>query len=975
MLAVPKTCSIIALILAGLLLPTATIAGPDCNGNGFPDTMEADEDSDGTIDSCDNCRETPNARQRDTDGDGFGNYCDPDLSNDGNINFADLSILQARFFSDDPDADFTGDGIVNFDDVQIMRDSFFASPGPGAGSVEENDRPFERADLKIVALESLQPYPGPGELTTVRVTVDAGDASQEVTESQVTLYDDDVLVGMQAVSITRGATSEIMIDWTPATTGVHGLQAIADPDGNYFDRDPTDNASNIEVVVAAAPPSGTDLAVSELLVISQPDRPYIPIVSVANEGPTTASAPLIVSGNGNVFSSTLIGPLAPGESLQLQLDWPADEALNGVTAVVNPRYVGAEPVTFNNTVIENLQDPVDLAVERLSVSQLPPIDGQPHRATISLRVRNVGLNPVGAGTITRISINAIDTSNIDVITPAIAVGEVAYISKAVVENQFTLTVTADFTNLLNETNRLNNIASRNYTDAHMIDRWTTMGPAVIAFEEGAVGRMAEVVVDPTDGDTLYAASFTSKGDKGGPGVWRSQDGGSSWVPVADSLPSLAMEALAIDPNMPSRIYGATADAGIFRSDDKGDTWVRTSASGLRPRGRGTTGLYVDPSNSSRLFLSSHNGIYRSSDAGVTWDLVLGVGLTTGFMQDAANPAHLWAAISAATDVTGIYESYDSGTTWTNEPVRGCPGDDLPDTMTATNIVRIAQTASRLYASYRTKLGSLCVATTVYRTTGATCTVNGLPQRTWERAWQSIDQGICESLWSGLYAHPTDPSLVYHTGVKFYMSEDGGDTFTKVGNPDPHADHHSFAFAPDGVTLYVGTDGGVYRSSDRGLPGTWSFASGGMAVTEFYDLADAESQPGLIIGGTQDNGTAMITPDAEDKFAWEHIRGGDGGTVEIDPLDPDIMYTIFQYAYLLNRTTDGGDSVGVDIGLPVAKDTCFNFPFELDPANPSTVVAACVPGGEAPGGLWRLDNPGAEWELILESNSVARSAID
>lgn len=90
----------------------------------------ADSDGDGVGDDVDNCTLVPNADQRDTNGDGFGNICDADLSNDGVINAVDLGLLRLVFFSDDADADFDGDGVVNVVDLGVLRVSFFDAPGP-----------------------------------------------------------------------------------------------------------------------------------------------------------------------------------------------------------------------------------------------------------------------------------------------------------------------------------------------------------------------------------------------------------------------------------------------------------------------------------------------------------------------------------------------------------------------------------------------------------------------------------------------------------------------------------------------------------------------------------------------------------------------------------------------------------------------------------------------------------------------------
>jgi len=89
-----------------------------------------DADGDGVLDDDDNCTLLPNADQRDTNGDNFGNVCDADLDNNCAINFLDLGILKSVFFTGDADADLNGDGAVNFLDLGIMKATFFGPPGP-----------------------------------------------------------------------------------------------------------------------------------------------------------------------------------------------------------------------------------------------------------------------------------------------------------------------------------------------------------------------------------------------------------------------------------------------------------------------------------------------------------------------------------------------------------------------------------------------------------------------------------------------------------------------------------------------------------------------------------------------------------------------------------------------------------------------------------------------------------------------------
>ncbi len=78
----------------------------------------------------DNCLDVSNPGQRDTNLDGFGNACDADLNNDGAVDFLDLGLLKAVFFTDDADADLNGDGSVDFLDLGLMKSRFFQPPGP-----------------------------------------------------------------------------------------------------------------------------------------------------------------------------------------------------------------------------------------------------------------------------------------------------------------------------------------------------------------------------------------------------------------------------------------------------------------------------------------------------------------------------------------------------------------------------------------------------------------------------------------------------------------------------------------------------------------------------------------------------------------------------------------------------------------------------------------------------------------------------
>lgn len=90
----------------------------------------ADVDGDAVEDAVDNCLNVSNPAQRDTDADGFGNFCDGDFDNNLVVGFPDLGYMKAHFFGADPDADMDGDGAVSFSDLALLKQSFFDAPGP-----------------------------------------------------------------------------------------------------------------------------------------------------------------------------------------------------------------------------------------------------------------------------------------------------------------------------------------------------------------------------------------------------------------------------------------------------------------------------------------------------------------------------------------------------------------------------------------------------------------------------------------------------------------------------------------------------------------------------------------------------------------------------------------------------------------------------------------------------------------------------
>jgi photosystem II stability/assembly factor-like uncharacterized protein len=513
--------------------------------------------------------------------------------------------------------------------------------------------------------------------------------------------------------------------------------------------------------------------------------------------------------------------------------------------------------------------------------------------------------------------------------------------------------------------------------ARGVSRWVSIGPTHISLDLGATGRVHCIAIDPTAPSTIYVGAPAADATTGGSGLWKTTDGGKTWRPLTDDLPSLMVSAVAIDPSAPSRVYivllrpelsgSYRLGAGLFRSEDGGDSWERI----FGDEGLNGSVLLVRPGEPETLYCTGNTAVFRSRDGGSTWTPALSrPGATVSDLVMDTNPARLFAALSHPSDgsVAGIYETTDGGGHWGDGPVGG---GELPANAAGTAI-RLALSRRSLYA--RLKMPG---AWTLYRT--RIHAGSGPSNYPWETGWNAAgsidDDPIPDRLWSWIAAvpagDPEDPDYVYAAGTELWVSDNGGSWFHRIpeNTPDtPHADYQGFAVDPSNPDIiYVGTDGGIYRSSARGLK-EWTFVGRGIANTEFYDIAGSVTNPRLVIGGTQDNGTARYDAGST---GWALILDGDGAGVDIDPTNADVLYAGGQNAGIV-RSTDGGDDFSTFRKSPDDDPTapdCFNPHFQVHPAHPSIVLESCR-------SLWRKDGD-SDWTAILtlDSGTVLRSAVD
>jgi photosystem II stability/assembly factor-like uncharacterized protein len=765
------------------------------------------------------------------------------------------------------------------------------------------------------------------------------------------------MVTWTSIDLGIGATEEAVLEWDPISVGVFRITIVVDP-GHRLPVEPRDHTSVTIPLTVSDGPSGVVLRDLRWRAATRSIE-----VELGNRSEVPVHAPVIVIADGEAVCRTVVGPIPPQGLAVLATSWlggmrpgilsasiesPEANYLSAAWSAKN----GPAPIKDETTLTRDLRLESELQVEGLSVATV-----NKGRSSTSARCPvDLTLQPEGSREPSRFSLQ---------VAP-LGAGSAAAVSHSFVlpagVEMAKLEVVADSDDRIAPPGQTKRASLEFRNGVEDIARWVSIGPTLIQSGLGAVGRLHQILLDPSQPGTIFVAS----GGAAGSGVWRTRDGGANWDPVTDGFGTPNVKAMAMDPGDSQRLWAATP-GGVLHTDDGGDSWlIIANAAELEVESRagGDLVLRVDPNNTSILYITGSGGVRRSVDGGATWSVVLKAGAATDLVVD-STPGRLYAAISN-NDValqTGVYRSDDYGSSW--RKLTGCPSGRIPQ-VTGPATIRLAISGSTLYASFM----EIGIGWTLFRTTEVGCLIGDQQESVWERGWHPTgsvgSSPIFRRLWSGIYASPIDSRIVYAGGTDLWVSKNGGASFTRI--TEPHVDHHGFAFDPtDSSHIFTVSDGGLYRSNSHGDPGSWQFIATGIRNTEFYDIAVAVTNTDLLIGGTQDNGTVRY--DAP-KTVWSSLRDGDGATVAIDPADDSVMYSMGQYANSISRSSDSGTHwTGISSALSSGAE-CFNLYFQVHPKKPNIVLASC-------GSLWRLNQPDPTWRTIFTppDGRVLQSAID
>ena len=511
--------------------------------------------------------------------------------------------------------------------------------------------------------------------------------------------------------------------------------------------------------------------------------------------------------------------------------------------------------------------------------------------------------------------------------------------------------------------------------------WSALGPATVLG-----GRIRALYVDRSNTRRIFVGAATG-------GLWRSEDGGTTWSLIDDYMPAMAISDIVADGADPSVLYASTSyfayamqGNGVLKSVDGGRSWSPLASTDPATADAGWSyvqRLAAHPTRANELIAATWNAAWKSVDAGATWRLVFDQPAPDGaprtVMDVKYNPVNPNEVLLGLQDGAVAY-SGDAGSTFVTVQV-------APPANNRQSWVHLAYapaTPGLVYASIDRNGGE------VWRSTngGLNWVLAGTPN-------QDPAGGVHSAIW----VDPVDSRRVVVGGVDIWLSVDGAATFRRISDwskwpASLHADQQVIYADPGygqnaNARVYFANDGGLYKAEDfKAVTVTtgWTNLDNGLGIAQFWGGAGSTTDGGPLVGGLQDSGTSVL------RTQWQRWFGGDGGMTWIDQSNPAIMYGEYVNAAVI-RTLNGGATIGEffcegiteasltgECGSGTSGKANFIAPTMLDPNQPGRFLVGAdslwvTADARIPKPVWRaIKPPSAATTVTGDGNWISALAV-
>ena len=491
-------------------------------------------------------------------------------------------------------------------------------------------------------------------------------------------------------------------------------------------------------------------------------------------------------------------------------------------------------------------------------------------------------------------------------------------------------------------------------------KWRSIGPAFVS------GRIADFAVDPDDFSTYYVAVASGH-------IWKTTNNGVTFEPIFDNHGVYSIGSLAMDPNNSNVVWAGTGENnhqralgygnGVYKTTDGGSSWKNMGLKDSRHIGE----ILVDPRNSDVVYVAAEGsawgpneerGVFKTTDGGLTWEKALFISENTGVANlcfEPGNPDVIYAGAEqrrrrqfskiGGGPESAFYKTTDAGLTW-NKLENGIPGVDKG----GMEIVVSATDPDIVYAMFEASNNK----GGVFRSTNRGASFQ-----------KQNDYYSSGQYYSEFVVDPIDANKLYSLDTRTSVSVDGGKTWNGVGLSNRHVDDHAMWIDPNNTRHFmIGGDGGIYESWDDG---TTYIHKTTLPVTQYYRVNVDNSEPFYwVYGGTQDN-ASMGGPSQNTKSGgvasdeWVVTLGGDGFWQAIDPDNPDIVYSAYQYGNIFRYDKKSGERIKVK-PTPRKDELTYRWnwdtPFLLSPHSGTTLYIAANK-------VFKSTDRGNTWEVISE----------